>query len=241
MRALLICVVLLTGCTCDRPATPPAQPKGVSLEAVGTGLDQIDTAVAASVQVAREMNKDGKPDKVESELSVAAANLPKAPQDAVIVARARAEKATDAEYENQRKQAQAKLAELDKAWADLEGQVRENKRLMREKDDQIKELKAQIAEAKKDIWTITGAGLVVIGGLAMAFASWKVGAPLLLAGAFCGSIPFIVDSPMFLWIAGGTMACCAGLGIWWVFDKVRDNVNKNEPADPNPSGPGRAE
>jgi len=239
--ALLILVAVMAGCTCNQLPQPSPQPKGVSLDAVGNGLDQIDAAVAASIQVAREMNKDGKPDKVESELSVAAANLPKPPAESVTVARARAEKATNAEYEEQRKKAQAKAAELDKAWSELEGQVRENKRVLREKDDQIKALKAQVDDAKKDIWTITGAGLVVIGGLAMAIASWKVGAPLLLAGAFCGSIPFIVDSPMFLWIAGVTLFCCAGLGVWWVFDKVRDSVNKNEPSNSQPTGPGRAE
>lgn len=238
--AIVALMVLMAGCVCDKQVQPTPGPKGVSLDAVGKGLDQIDDAVSASIQVAREMNKDGKPEKVESELSVAAANLPPPPPDSVTVARARAEKATVAEYEEQRKKAQAKLAELDKAWADLEGQVRENKRILREKDDEIKSLKAQVAEAKKDIWTITGAGLVVIGGLAMAFASWKVGAPLLLAGAFCGSIPFIVDSPMFIWIAGSTLAACAGLGVWWVFDKIRDNVNENE-RPPQSPGPGRTE
>ena len=239
--ALALILLAVSGCNGTQAPEVPSSPKGMSLDAVGTGLDQIDNAVSASVQVAREMNKDGKPDKVESELSVAAASLPKPADDALLVARARADKASQAEYEDQRKKAQAKLAELDKAWSDLEGQVRENKRAMRERDQQIKELKAQIAEAKKDIWTITGAGLVVIGGLAMAFASWKVGAPLLLAGAFCGSIPFIVDSPMFMWVAGGTMASCAGICVWWVFDKVRDNVNKNEPSNPDPSGPGGAQ
>ena len=225
--AAIMFMVALAGCSSSPPEAAPV-PKAISLDNVGTGLDQIDAAVAASVQVARDMNKAGKPDKVESELSVAAANLPIPDTGALAIAKLRAENATLSEYDDQRKRAQAKAAELEKAWTDLEGQVQSNKKIMREKDAEIHELKAQVESGKKDIWTITGAGLVVIGGLAMAFASWKMGAPLLLAGAFCGAIPFIVDSPMFVWIAAVTLASCASLGIWWVFDKVRDNINKNE-------------
>ena len=169
------------------------------------------------------MNKAGKPDKVEGELSVAAANLPKAEASAVAVARQRAESATASEYEDQRKSAQARVSELENAWVELEDQAKK-------KDDQIRELKLQVESGKKDIFTVTGAGLVVIGGLVWAFASWKMGAPLLLAGAFCGAIPYILDSPAFMWVAGVTLASCSALFIWWVFDKVRDNINENEPA-----------
>jgi hypothetical protein len=226
-HAAILLLVALVGCSTSEPVVTPT-PKGASLDTVGAGLDQIDAAVAASIQVAREMNKASKPDKVESELSVAAANLPAPDAASIALARQRAETATPSEYESHRAKAKANASEMERAWLDLEGQVRDNKKAMREKDVQIKELKAQVADAKKDIWTVTGAGLVVIGGLAMAFASWKMGAPLLLAGAFCGAIPFIVDSPMFIWISAATLASCAGLGVWWVFDKVRDNINESE-------------
>jgi hypothetical protein len=219
----------MAGCSSVSKPEPAPSPKPVSLGSVSAGLDQIDKAVAASVQVAREMNKAGKPDKVEGELSVAAANLPKPDQDAVNVARSRADKATSSEYEAQRQKAQAKAAQLEKEWAELGKQVRENQKILEQKDGQIKELKLQVEAGKKDIWTITGAGLVVIGGLAMGFASWKMGAPLLLAGAFCGAIPYTLGSPAFAWTAGATLASCCALFIWWVFDKVRDNINENEP------------
>lgn len=222
-------MAVLAGCSTSTPPATPT-PKAVSLEGVGKGLDQIDTAVAASVQVAREMNKAGKPDKVESELSVAAANLPKADDSAVALSRQRAEKATSAEYEAQRKQAQAKAVEMDKAWAALKGQVEDGKRVLREKDDLIRDLNAQLESGKKDIWTITGAGLAVIGGLAWAFASWKMGAPLLLAGAFCGLVPYIVDSPAFYWTSALTFGACAAIGVWWLWDKAKDSINENEEA-----------
>ena len=216
--AAIILMVALAGCSTSDQAQPPS-PKVVSLETVGKSLDQIDLAVAASVQVAREMNKAGKPDKVEGELSVAAANLPKADPPSVALARQRADNATASEYEDQRKRAQARVSELENAWIELEDQARE-------KDDQIRELKLQVESGKKDIFTVTGAGLVVIGGLAWAFAGWKMGAPLLLAGAFCGAIPHILDSSAFMWIAGFTLLACCGIFVWWLFDKARDNINE---------------
>ena len=218
-------MVALSGCSTSTPDAAPA-PRAATLDTVGVDLDQIDTAVSASVQVAREMNKAGRTDKVESELSVAAANLPKPDTDAVSVARARADQATSAEYEAQRQKAQAKAAKLEREWAELEKQVLENRKVLEGKDAQIKELKLQIDENKKDIWSITGAGLIVIGGLAMGFVSWKVGAPLLLAGAFCAAIPYLIDSPAFVWTGGITLVACCGIFIWWVFDKARDNINE---------------
>lgn len=220
-------MVALTGCSTSTPAPVPV-PKAVTLDSIGQGLDQIDTAVAASVQVAREMNKAGKPEKVESELSVAAANLPAPGEPAVAVARQRSEKATSAEYEDQRKKAQAKAAEIEKAWVDLEAQVQQNKKLIAGKEAQILELQAKVESGKKDIFTLTGAGLVVIGGLLWAFTSWKMGAPLLLAGAFCAAFSYIVDSPFFFWVSAATSLACAGIFVWWVFDKARDNINDNE-------------
>jgi hypothetical protein len=64
--------------------------------------------------------------------------------------------------------------------------------------------------------------------LTTAFLGPRIGIPLLLSGAFCGSVPFIIDSPYFEWVAGGTLLAVSGLGLWWLTDKVRDSVN----ADP---------
>jgi hypothetical protein len=87
-------------------------------------------------------------------------------------------------------------------------------------------------------WTLVGAGLAVIGALTTAFMGPRIGIPLLLCGAFCGSVPFIIDSPWFRvhrrrrrsWSA-------AGLGLWWLADKVRDSVNANprKDAEVNPA------
>jgi hypothetical protein len=48
-------------------------------------------------------------------------------------------------------------------------------------------------------------------------------------------VPFIIDSPYFEYIAGGTLLAVAGLGLWWLADKVRDSVNeKTPPTDDEP-------
>ena len=67
--------------------------------------------------------------------------------------------------------------------------------------------------------------VVVIGAIATAFTGPKVGLPLLLSGAAIGAFPFVVDSEYFSYIAGGTLALAAGLGIYWLWDRVRDSAN----------------
>jgi hypothetical protein len=64
--------------------------------------------------------------------------------------------------------------------------------------------------------------------LTTAFLGPRIGIPLLLCGAFCGSVPFIIDSPYFEYIAGATLLIAAGLGLWWLADKVRDSVRSND-------------
>ena len=104
------------------------------------------------------------------------------------------------------------------------------------KDARIVELTAEVERVKKDAsaqtWTLVGAGLAAIGALTTAFLGPRIGVPLLLCGAFCGSVPFIIDSPYFEYIAAGTLLVCSGLGLWWLADKVRDSVNK--PSDDVP-------
>jgi hypothetical protein len=114
----------------------------------------------------------------------------------------------------------------------MEADQKEAKRVSDLKDARIKELQAEVERVKKDsmsqTWTLVGAGLAVIGALTTAFMGPKIGVPLLLCGAFCGSIPFIIDSPYFEYIAGGTLLAVAGLGLWWLADKVRDSVHSND-------------
>ena len=242
MRLLLVIAALaLTGCSLfgpkksdPLPEAVPA-PKAPDLTAVGSTLDVIDSRVAAAVTVAREANTAGKPSVVESELSVASSFLPKPTEGDLAYARQRSEKATPADYERQRAKAAEKQKAAEQAWATLEAQVAASKAALAARDKRIEELTQEVIRVKKDasnnIWTLTGAGLAVIGALTTAFLGPRIGIPLLLCGAFCGSVPFIIDSPYFEYVAGGTLLVSAGLGLWWLADKVRDSVNSNPRKD----------
>jgi hypothetical protein len=237
---LVIALVALAGCK-SKPSEAPlppavATPKEVALTSVGSTLDVIDSRVAAAVAVAREANTAGKPAVVEEELSVAASFLPTASPEDTAYARQRSEKATPADYEAQRKKAAEKQKAAEAAWADLEKQVAANKAALSARDARIVELAAEVERVKKDkaaqTWTLVGAGLAAIGALSTAFLGPRIGVPLLLCGAFCGSVPFIIDSPYFMPIAVGTIAIAAGLGLWWLWDKVRDSINAKPDDEP---------
>jgi hypothetical protein len=241
VRSLLVIaasLLALTGCRTSPAPLPEAVPvpKGIDLDKVGSQLDVIDSRVAAAVIVAREANTAGKPAVVDSELSVAQSFLPKPSEGDIAFARQRSEKATPAEYEAQRKKAAAKQAEAEKAWTTLETQVQQNKAAIAARDARIAELTAEVERVKKDaaanLWTLAGVGIAVVGAIATAFVGPKVGIPLLACGAAIGAFPFVVDSPYFAYIAGGSLAVAAALGIWYLWDIVRDKVHENDAQPP---------
>jgi hypothetical protein len=127
------------------------------------------------------------------------------------------------------------LAQIDANWAKVEADQKEASRISKLKDDRIADLTSEVERVKKtaasNIWTMTGAGLVVIGGLVCAFVSRKAGIPIIACGAFAGALPFFFDSPYFSVIAGVSLAAVAGLGIWWIYDRVKDSVNKYDGKD----------
>ena len=229
-------VVLLVGCatTSDLPKQPDAPTDGGIVNTVGKQWDTADQKVAASITVARE--NATKPDVVKAETGVALSYLPPPTEEELALARLRATKADQSDYAAAQAYGNKLLAQIDSNWAKMEADQKEAKRVSDLKDARIKDLNAEVErvkrEASENIWTLTGAGLVVIGGLACAFASIRIGIQIILAGAFCGAIPFIIDSPYFAYIAGATLLAASGLGIWWLFDKVRDSVNENDPTSP---------
>ena len=239
MRLLLavIAFAVLAGCKstpkAELPAPVPA-PKAPDLTAVGSTLDVIDSRVAAAVTIAREANTAGKPAVVESELSVASSFLPKPTEGDLAYARQRSEKATPADYERQRAKAAEKQKAAEQAWTNLEAQVAASKAALLARDKRIEELTAEVqrikAEASKNVWTLLGAGLFACGALTSTFLGPRLGVPLLACAALAGSVPFIYDSPAFMYVAIGTAAIAAGLCLWWLFDKIKDAVNA-KPSD----------
>jgi hypothetical protein len=222
---LVIAVLALTGC--ETTSSIPKQPDAPTSASVVSNLtatqDKVDGKVAAAVTVAKE--NANAPRIVESELGVALSLLDKPSDSEVALARQRAEHASPADYEAARKFGHTLLASLDAAQAKMDADQKEAARISQLKDAKISALNADIVrirqEASRDIWTMTGAGLVVLGGLACAFASVRMGLPLLICGAFAGSVPFIVGSVYFSWIAGATLVSVAGIGVWHLYDITR--------------------
>ena len=235
----LIFALLLAGCwTTKKPDAPiPAQPEGPTkpsaVKTLGEDLDKTDHRVASAL-VAIERNAD-KPKVVVAESRLAQSYLPQPPEGDVAFALARATKQDPIDYAKQMEFGRKLATAVNRAWERLEADQKEAARVSQLKDARIAELTQEVARVKKDasnnVWTLTGAGLAVIGALLTAFLSPKVGLPLLACGAFCGSVPFIIDSPYFEYAAGATIISVCGLGLGWLADKVRDSVNK--PSSPD--------
>ena len=245
MRLLLVIAVLaLTGCSLFRkgdaeplPVQPPGPTKPDVVATLGKDLDKTDHRVASAL-VAIERNAD-KPKVVVAESRLAQSYLPAPPEADVAFAMARATKADPVDYAKQMAFGRQLATAVTKAWEKLETQQAEALRVSQLKDKRIEDLTKEVERVKKDAsaqtWTLVGAGLAVVGALTTAFMGPRIGLPLLLCGAFCGSVPFIIDSPYFEYIAAGTLLVCSGLGLWWLADKVRDSVNK--PSDDEQAPP----
>jgi hypothetical protein len=243
---LVIAVLALTGCSLFRkgdalpplPVQPPAPTKPDAVATLGKDLDKTDHRVASAL-VAIERNAD-KAKVVVAESRLAQSYLPAPPEADVAFAVARASRAETPQgaidYARQMEFGRKLATAVNKAWEKLEADQKEAARVSGLKDARIVELQAEVERVKKDAsaqtWTLVGAGLAVIGALTTAFMGPRIGLPLLLCGAFCGSVPFIIDSPWFEYAAGGTLVISCGLGLWWLADRVKDSVNKSNDEPP---------
>lgn len=266
MRPLLVIVALaaLTGCGTLKGwfgAGKPDDPQPVKVEQatgpndlskLGDKIDKSDSRVGAAVTVMVE-NKD-KPAVVEAEGNLALSYLPKPSEGDVAFARQRAAKADPAAYVEQSKFARTFLAQMEKDWTDAQAKAKKNADDLTAALIRVNELTAEVAkvrkegednlrkveaEGSKNLWSLAAVGLAVVGALCTAFLGPKVGLPLIASGALMGSVPFIYSSPWFAWVIGGTLVFCAAMLAWYVWDKVRDAVNKSDDngiqeEDPNP-------
>ena len=235
MRPLLAVIsILMAGCSASRPALPeqPNAPTSESAVAtVGKEWDKADQKVAASITIAREMAD--KPDVVRGETTVALSFLPPASPEELALARQRANNPADQKaYGDAVAFGKTLLAKIDADWAKVEAQQKEALRVSQLKDARIAELTAEVERVKKDaaanLWTMAGVGIAVVGAVAMAFTGPKVGIPLLLSGAAIGAFPFVVESEYFSYIVGVSLALAAGLGLWYLYDRVSDKVHESD-------------
>ena len=237
MRLLLvIALAALTGCSLLRksptdvplPKQPDAPTTPSVVQTLGKDLDKTDHRVASAL-VAIERNAD-KPKVVVAESRLAQSYLPAPPEADVAFSMARAAKADPVDYARQMAFGRQLATAVTKAWEKLEADQAEAKRVSGLKDARIVEMQAEVervkADASKNIWTLLGAGLFACGALTTAFLGPRLGVPLLACAALAGSVPFIYDSPAFMWVAIGTAAIASGLCLWWLFDKIKDAVNK---------------
>ena len=230
MRSLLVIALLMAGCATSKaplPVQPDAPTKESVVTTLGKDLDKTDHRVASAL-VAIERNAD-KPKVVVAESRLAQSYLPAPPENDVAFSMARAAKGDELDYKKQMEFGRKLATAVTLAWDKLEADQKRALEVSQLKDARIVELTAEVERVKKDaaanLWTLAGVGIAVVGAIATAFVGPKVGIPLLLSGAAIGAFPFVVDSEYFTYIAGGTLALAAGLGIYWLWDRVRDSAN----------------
>ena len=237
MRSLLVIALCLTGCATS-PEPLPVQPPGpTSPSVVATVSKQWDTAdakVSAAISIAKE-NAD-RPEVVRSETSVALSFLPAPEAGEIAIARARAARQSPSDYAAAEAFGKKLLSQIDTSWLRVQAETTEALRVSQLKDARIVELTKAVEQAKKDaasnLWTLAGIAVAVIGAVAMVFAGPRIGGTLLASGAAIGAFPLIVDSEYFSYIAGSTLALAAGLGIYLLWDYVKDKANASDYVPP---------
>jgi hypothetical protein len=239
VRTLLVIALLaLTGCKSKPvdeplPKQPEAPTKPDVVATLGKDLDKTDHRVASAL-VAIERNAD-KPKVVVAESRLAQSYLPQPPEADVAFAMARAAKADPVDYQKQMAFGRQLATAVNKAWERLEADQAEALRVSQLKDARIVELQKEVEavrkEASRNIWTLAGVGLAVLGAVTTAFAGPRIGLPLLACGAAMGAFPFVVESPHFDLIVTITLGCGAALLIWLAWDFIRDKVNAKPPQE----------
>lgn len=165
---------------------------------LGDEIDKSESRLAAAVQVATEANVAGKPAVVAAELGVAKSYLPPASPGDYATAKLRADKADAKEYEAAQAAGKRLLAIVDSQWQKLEADQSEARRVSNLKDQRIAELTRQLDDSHNLIWTIVASGLVVIGGLGMAFGIPRAGVWLILTGFATGVYSQLLGTAWFI-------------------------------------------
>jgi hypothetical protein len=218
MRPLLVMSLLLAGCATTPPVPEPVPEQG-TLDVVGKKEDKLESRTSAAVAVAKA-NAD-QPAIVRSELSVAEAGLPPPSAADLAYAQARALKADPKAYESSIANAAKAKADIDAMWHKLEAEQKQNAEVMSKMVGQIDTLKQQVDEAKKEgqrnLYAMVAAGMMVLGGFAIAFGRVMIGAGLLVSGVCIGAVPFLLDSPWFLPSVGGLFLVGLILAGWHLY------------------------
>lgn len=234
MRYLIsLACLALVGCFTSKPSQPPpvAVPTPQSLGALENKIDKGDSKVASAVTVMVESSD--KPAVVQAEGRVALALLPKPDDSDLKAARKRAATADQNAYEAEVTKAKAWLAGVEAEWNEAVKQSKKNSdELMQARKDiakataQAADLKSQLEESDRKLWTMAGVGLFVAGVLAGAVFGWRIGGSIVACAPLAGAVPVIVNSEYFSWIVGVTLGIAACLLLWRLFDYIKDKNNE---------------
>jgi len=228
VRVVFLFGLALAGCSSETlPKQPEAPTEGSAIKQVGQDVEARSNKVAAAVTVVKE-NAD-KPHIVQAEAGVALGFLHAPSPGELAIARMRVTGNDPKSYQSAAEEGEKLVAKINSDLAKALSDQAEAKKVSDLKDARIAELERQLADSDGRLWTIAGIGLVVIGGLIWWFLKDAKGAMTIAGvGLMCGAYPRVMDSPWFMWIAIGSLAFCAGLGLWWCFDKVRDSIHSSD-------------
>jgi hypothetical protein len=237
MHRILVISLLLAGCATTPPVPEPVPQEG-TLEVVGKKEDKLESRTSAAVAVAKA-NAD-QPAIVRSELSVAEAGLPPPSAADLAYAQARAAKQDPKAYESSIANAAKAKADIDAMWHKLEAEQRANAEVMSKMTGQIDTLKQQVEEAKREgqrnLYAMVAAGMMVLGGFAIAFGRVMIGAGLLVSGVCIGAVPFLLDSAWFLPSVGGVFLLGLLIGGWHLYSGHLKKDHAPQKEDKNQGG-----
>jgi outer membrane murein-binding lipoprotein Lpp len=221
--------LVLAGCTPDLPKIDPApstDPQNVSI--LGDKIDLSEQRAAAAIVVAIE--NANKPEVVKAEGNLALSYLPAPRIEDITFARDRAAKGDKKAYDDQQAYAKQLQKDLTAMWDKMEEDNKKAKADIQALKNQNNELRNEVSriekEARYKMWAVTGAVMFFAGALAWAFIGAKIGIVLLICAVFAGSVPTITDSIYFNWIVGITLGLCACLGLWRLYDYIKDKNNE---------------
>ena len=221
--ALIISTLLLSGCFLWRSPAPEAPAevttKAGKVDAYADKNDLIMSRAASSVIVARSALDQGLTSVASAELDLAQTYLPRPSETDLAYAQARALKADPKAYAKSKAVADAHQRQLDDLWSKVEAEKQKAKDQLEAKE---KELESARKEKQTTLLSLVGAGLITLGTLGLLFGLNRINAVVVIAiGAGVAALPWLFDSPAFIWIAGGAAVLGALEVLWLIYKKLK--------------------
>jgi len=221
--ALIISSLLLSGCFLWRSPAPEAPAevttKAGKVDAYADKNDLIMSRAASSVIVARSALDQGLTSVASAELDLAQTYLPRPSETDLAYAQARALKADPKAYAKSKAVADAHQRQLDDLWGKVEAEKQKAKDQLEAKE---KELESARKEKQTTLLSLVGAGLITLGTLGLLFGLNRINAVVVIAiGAGVAALPWFLDSPAFIWIAGGAAVLGALEVLWLLYKKLK--------------------